>query len=147
MARIGARVIALGGTNAGTTERILNSLAADYWRQFDVWREVPGYFARFVRERGGMPIEGPEGSGSYVDTSALDHDRMAGAVHCVVACEGRRHYAKYVGLMRWAEALAELRAALGNDVGNDGITESRNDGKGGARVNTRNRTGLRRGGA
>ena len=115
VARGGARVEMLPG-GVSLPGDVVAALRADREGGRDVWREVPAHFARYVRESQ-IPVEGPEGSGSYASPFMLCREPGGGAVHCVVAEEEGRWYARYAGLMRWAEALAELRAALAAEGG------------------------------
>lgn len=82
----------------------------NYQCERNVWRQVPKRFARYVFE-GSESISGPEGSGSFA--FGYCHDVTAkGAVHCVIANEADKYYAKYVCLMDWAASLLDLREAL-----------------------------------
>jgi len=91
-------------------------LKDDYRAGRAVWREVTPQFARYTREAPPEPVEGPEGSGSYAmgERWAVGAD---GAVHCVVAEEGKRWYARYIGLMRWAEELLNPHAVTAAQTG------------------------------
>ena len=109
----GCKVVRLRGCKfAATSEATLLMLGGDYERKENVWREVPEHFARYIEERDGMPIEGPAKSGSFADNTMQGYSATAGAVHCVIAVVEKQYYARFVGLVRWAEALAELRACI-----------------------------------
>ena len=92
-----------------TSAEVFGDLAADYAAGRDTWREVTPQFARYCLEAL-PPILGPEGSRSYALGEMFDATRD-GAVHCVIARERGRHWARYVRLMRWAEELLALRTA------------------------------------
>lgn len=85
-------------------------LESDYRAKLNVWREVPERFARFCQDSY-PPIDGPEASGSFAQGECFD-TTGTGAVHCVIARESGRYFAKYVNLMDWATALLNLREAL-----------------------------------
>ena len=101
----------------------LGYLAGDYDAGRSAWRCVSGHFARYVVEVM-PPVYGPEGSGSYA-LGECYKVTGEGAVHCVIAREGGRCYAKMVNLMRWADELLALRDAL--EASGPGICDFRCD--------------------
>lgn len=94
---------------------MFRKLAEDMREGRKVWRSVSPQFARYVRETM-PPIAGPDGSDSYALGEIFDTSPRGGAIHTVIASEivagRRRHYAKLVNLMAWAEELLALRDAL-----------------------------------
>ncbi len=89
---------------------MFDSMSRDWRAGLNVWREVSFAFARYCLEVM-PPVEGPEGSGSYAVGECFSHTRT-GAIHCVIAPQGTRFFAKYVCLMDWADELLALREAL-----------------------------------
>lgn len=105
----GATVVPLNGRPYASPDAF-QDMADDFRSGLNVWREVTERFARYVREVL-PPVGGPEGSGSFALGECFDATR-SGAVHCVIAAEGGRFYAKHANLMRWPEELLGLRDAL-----------------------------------
>ena len=89
---------------------MFDAMGRDWRAGLHVWREVSLAFARYCNEVL-PPVEGPEGSGSYAVGERFSHTK-AGAIHCVIAPQGTKFYAKYVCLMDWADELLALREAL-----------------------------------
>jgi len=89
---------------------VFQDMAADYRSGHDTWREVTPQFVRYCMEVM-PPIDGPDGSRSFALGECFAATRK-GAIHCVIARESGRQFAKYVNLMLWSDELLGLRNIL-----------------------------------
>lgn len=105
-----ATVVKLPADTAYPAKDAFRHLAADATVTENIWREVTHEFARYCWEVG-TPISGPTDSGSY---ACGEHvlSWFGKPIHCIVANEGGKWFAKYASLEDWPKELLALREAL-----------------------------------